>query len=441
MSATESALITRGLRTIRSAGRFRKTSSVNSKEPRSKYSVGVSTTYREVEALRPFWRKWSQSPESDIDYYLYNVKNDPKTICPFVITVSSGGVTQAALIGQVKRRKISTVVSFVNIPGPDVKMLEVNACARIGSPLPVIDRLLASHLVQCIKRREVDFLCFQRLPVQSELFRQLSHLRSLRAIKRVPHLFYYSSLSLTREDLKKPYVFSGKIARELRRKTRILERKFPGKVRVQCFSKTSELDVGLRETMRVAVTTWQYYLRLGITDNFQTRKTMRFLADHGWLRIYILYINDNPCAFLSGQLYNKTFYCQYAGYHPEFARYSVGSVLTAQVFQNLASGGVERIDLGEGGQEHNRRLGCQMSEEATVHVYSPSIRGLWLNVFFGAAHAARASGRIARSHLRLNRAGRYWRQYLFSNWRSANSQSGLARQESLKAPEHNQNLI
>jgi hypothetical protein len=147
------------------------------------------------------------------------------------------------------------VVSFVNIPGPDVKMLEVNACARIGSPLPTIDRLLASHLVRCIKRREVDFLCFQRLPVQSELFRQLSHMRSLRAIKRVPHLFYYSSLSLTRRDRKEPYVFSGKIARELQRKTRILERKFPGKVRVQCFSKTDDLDVGLRETMRVAVTT------------------------------------------------------------------------------------------------------------------------------------------------------------------------------------------
>jgi CelD/BcsL family acetyltransferase involved in cellulose biosynthesis len=168
---------------------------------------------------------------------------------------------------------------------------------------------------------------------------------------------------------------------------------------------------------------------------------MRFLADHGWLRFYILYISDSPCAFLSGQLYNKTFYCQYLDYHPEFASFSVGSVLTAQVFQNLATGGVERIDLGEGGQEHNRRLGCQMSEEATVHVYSPSIRGLWLNIFFGVAHAARASGRLAQSHLGLSRAGKYWRRYLFSNWRSANSQSGPARQACLTTPQHNQKLI
>jgi hypothetical protein len=170
--------------------------------------------------------------------------------------------------------------------------------------------------------------------------------------------------------------------------------------------------------MRVAITTWQYYLGLGLTDTTQTREAFRFSAKQDWLRIYILYIKETPCAFLIGQLYNNTFHCQYAGYHPNYSRFSAGSLLTARAFEDLAAAGVRRVDLGEGGQEHNRRLGCHMSEEATVHLYSPMLRGLWLNVFFGATHVVRAGGNRARARLRLNWAAKIWREFMLSRWKS-----------------------
>jgi CelD/BcsL family acetyltransferase involved in cellulose biosynthesis len=74
-------------------------------------------------------------------------------------------------------------------------------------------------------------------------------------------------------------------------------------------------------------------------------------------------------------------------------QFSVGSLLTARVFEELAAAGVQRVDLGEGGQEHNRRLGCQMGDEGTVHVYSPTLRGVWLSLFF--LEPRRSSGRSA----------------------------------------------
>jgi CelD/BcsL family acetyltransferase involved in cellulose biosynthesis len=144
----------------------------------------------------------------------------------------------------------------------------------------------------------------------------------------------------------------------------------------------------------------------------RTRETFQFFVQEGWLRIYILYVKNLPCAFLAGQLYNNNFYCQYAGYHPDYTHFSVGSVLTARVFEELAAAGVQHVDLGEGGQEHNRRIGCQMVEEGTVHVYSPSLRGVWLNLFFGTTQIIRRGGRRVRSTLRLNRLGMVWRQYL-----------------------------
>jgi CelD/BcsL family acetyltransferase involved in cellulose biosynthesis len=183
-------------------------------------------------------------------------------------------------------------------------------------------------------------------------------------------------------------------------------------MQVRCFADMGELDAGMCDAMRVAVTTWQYYLGIGLADTAQTRESLRFSARQGWLRIYVLYLKQNPCAFLVGQLYNNVFYCQYAGYHPSYTRFSVGSLLTAQVFDDLAAAGVRRVDLGEGGQEHNRRLGCQMAEEGTVHLYSPTLRGVCLNVFFGTTQVVRTGGRRTRASLRLNWAAKIWGRLL-----------------------------
>ena len=386
--------------------------------PVAGYSVQVATTLPAVEALRPIWRKWAHSLNTDIDYYLYNLTQDSSIVRPYVVTVYNDGAPQAMLIGQVRRRRASAIVSFVNFPGPTVHVLEIRKGGRIGRPSATIDKLLAEQLSKTVRGGEVDLLCFERLSLHSELYRKVRRLPGLFVKERVPHVFCYSVLSLTAPERKRPRVFSGKTRREVRRKTRILERAFPNQMELKCFSQLSELDAGMCDAMRIAVTTWQYYLGLGLTDTAQTRETFRFLARHGWLRIYVLYVQDAPCAFLVGQLYNNTFYCQHAGYHQEFGRFSVGSLLTALAFEDLAAAGVQRVDLGEGGQEHNRRLGCQMSEEGTVHVYCPTLRGIWLNLFFGATLMVRNGGRKTRSAFQLDWLAKRWSQFLLSHWKS-----------------------
>lgn len=377
-------------------------------EGAGEYSVQIATTLDAIEALRPTWRKWAHCLDTDIDYFLYDMTHDPESLHPYVVAVYNDGILQAMLLGKVKNRRAASVVSFVNISGPRGKVLEIKKGGRMGRPSPAIDKLLAVELLKATKGGRVDSVCFERLPLQSELFRQIQQLPSLLVKERVPHVFCYSMLSLTAPVRKHPCVFSGKTRREIRRKTRIVERVFPDQMQLKCFTDVSELDAGMCDAMRVAVTTWQYYLGLGLTDTAQTREALRFFAKHGWLRIYVLYLKETPCAFLVGQLYHNTFYCQYAGYHPSYTRFSVGSLLTARAFEDLAAAGVHRVDLGEGGQEHNRRLGCQMSEEGTVHVYSRTLRGLCLNVFFGTTQAVRAGGRRARTGLRLNWATKIW---------------------------------
>jgi Acetyltransferase (GNAT) domain len=381
-----------------------------------KYVVRVAASLSEIEVLRFTWRKWAHTLETDIDYFLHQLNEDPAVLRPYVLTVYNDGTPQAMLVGQIRRQRASSVVSFVSIPGPIVKVLEIKKGGRIGRPSAAIDQLIAVELLKSTKRGEVDSICLERLPLHSRLFREIQKLPGFLVKERVPHVLRYSVLSLNAPDGRATQVFSGKQQREVRRKTRIVERAFPGRVTMKCFSGLEELDAAMCDAMRVAVTTWQYYMGLGLTDTAKTREALRFFARQGWLRIHILYIADLPCAFLVGQLYNNTFHCQFAGFHPNYTRYSVGSLITARAFEALAAAGVQRVDLGEGGQEHNRRLGCQMSEEGTVHIYSPTLRGLCLNLFFGTTQMVRKGGRRARSTLRLGRLNRIWREHLLSRW-------------------------
>jgi hypothetical protein len=382
------------------------------------YSVSVAKTIQEIEALRPVWKKWMHTLDSDIDFYLHNLSHDGSVVRPYVLTVCSGGIARAMLIGCIRARKTSATVSFVTVPGPAACVLEIKHGGRIGQPSAEIDKLLARELLNVAKSGGVDSICFERLPMHSGIFREIKGMSGFLIKQRVPHHFCYSILMLKEQQTQRHGVFTRRIGRELRRKERILAREFPGRVSLKCFSKPAELDAGLCDAMRVAVTTWQYYLGLGLVDNAYTRATFGFLADRGWLRIYVLYVGDRPCAFLVGQRYNNSFYCQYAGYHPNYARFSVGSLLTGRAFEDLATAGVQRVDLGEGGQEHNRRLGCQICAEGTVHVYSPTFRGICLNLFVGATQLVRRAGRHAQSALRLNQAQNIWSQFLLSRWKS-----------------------
>src|ERR1700722_271200 len=388
------------------------------------YSVKLATDLDAVKALRPLWRIWSNSLETDLDFYLHQLRRDPAALAPYVITIYDEGIARAMLVGQIRKQRASTVVSFVNIPGPTMRVLEIKKGGRMGQQSQAIDEMLARELLKAARSGEVDSICLERLPLHCELFRQIQQLPGFFAKEPLPPVFCYSELNLADPEKKHPQMFTGKTLREMRRKTRILEQAFPGQVSLKCFSQPSELDTGMREAMRVAVTTWQHSLGQGFNDKTQ-RETYQFFAEQGWLRIYVLYIKDVPCAFLAGQLYNNSFYCQYAGYRPDYGRFSVGAVLTAHAFEALAAAGVQHVDLGEGGQEHNRRMGCQMVEEGTVHVYSPSLRGVCLNLFFGTTQIVRKSGGRLRSTLRLRRLGRAWRQYLVSR-RQFHHQSSYA---------------
>lgn len=360
----------------------------------------VATTIEDVERFRAIWSTWTNGLDTDIDWYVYHLRNDSTAPRPYLIAVYDEGVPLALLVGQVRRYRMSATIARVRIPGPEARVLEIARGGRLGCQSSDIDKVLTSVLRKAIQNGDADVLCFQRLPLHSELFRELC--KNLEA--RVSEVLCCSVLPLAAPVGDPASTFSGKTKRELRRKTRILQDAFPGAVRFTCFSQPDELMIGIPDATKVVYATWQYCFGYQCLNSSQFRDELEFFAKRGWLRIFVLYVEDLPCAFLVGQLYQGTFYCQHVGYDPNFAQFSVGSLLTARAFEKLAAAGVRLVDLGEGGREHFRRMGGKASQEGTVRVYSHTLPGIRAKVFFALMGAVREGARHTRSAFSIRTA-------------------------------------
>jgi Acetyltransferase (GNAT) domain len=160
-------------------------------------------------------------------------------------------------------------------------------------------------------------------------------------------------------------------------KARRLEREMSGHVEVVKFDSVDTVDRFLTDAVTVSSKTYQtHLLGLGIHDDDQTRAQLRFAAERGWLRSYILYCRDLPSAFMLGHQYGGCYYYDDVGYDPKFAKWSVGSVLQLKMLEELIGSPTQPdyFDFSTGCGRHKGRFGTASRLEANVLVLPKTAR-------------------------------------------------------------------
>ena len=134
----------------------------------------------------------------------------------------------------------------------------------------------------------------------------------------------------------------------------------------------------------------------GGSDAFHTaglvefhREFSRLALERGWLRLYVLRLNEKPAACLYGFYYGKTFYFYQSGFDPAYLKQSVGLVSMGLGIQSAIEEGAEQYDLLHGDEEYKSHWSRESRELARLELYPPG-----------------ASGRICRSSVELERGAR-----------------------------------
>jgi CelD/BcsL family acetyltransferase involved in cellulose biosynthesis len=138
----------------------------------------------------------------------------------------------------------------------------------------------------------------------------------------------------------------------------------------------------------------------GGSDAFHTpglvafhREFSRLALKRGWLRLYVLRLNQKPAACLYGFLYGKTFYFYQSGLDPAFQKQSVGLVSMGLGIKSAIEEGAEEYDLLHGNEEYKSHWSGKSRELCRLELYPPGGVGRICRL---SAELERASRRIAR---------------------------------------------
>jgi hypothetical protein len=351
----------------------------SSKVNSAQVSVKVVRSVVEIEALRSVWSDWPGSRDSDIHSFLTFLRSNQETVRPHVFVLSRCGEPDAVLVGSIIQRPFGFRLGYFTFWKPMTRVMTFSYGSFRGNPCFENCASLVEKVLTSLRDGEADLALFDHVDTDSSLFG---------CTKRMPGFFFRDHLSPIRrhwirelpDTIGQLYAsLSSSQRSHFRYTAKKLKTDFFGQVRVEQITDVADLDRGLKDVEEIAKKTWQRQFGMGFNTSASVRDFLKTEAEAGWLRVYVLYLADKPCAFWIGAVYRRTFYSDFTGYDPEYTRYSPGLYLLSQMLEEFCSHGVGAVDFGFTDDWYKKRFGNASRHEATVHMFAPTSKGFSLS--------------------------------------------------------------
>ncbi|GBE27670.1 MAG TPA: GNAT family N-acetyltransferase [Bacteroidetes bacterium] len=164
----------------------------------------------------------------------------------------------------------------------------------------------------------------------------------------------------------------------MRNRTKRLRKKF--RVEIRKIGSQDELKSDIEIFFELHQKNWNYK---GLPGSFVTpekrefyrRITRRFL-DRNWLEMRLMRIDGAPATVEVGFALNQVYYSLQSGYDPRFRRFSAGSILFYEFFQELLGDGIKRVEFLRGDETYKFRWGAHRRYSVTQWVGNRSLYGI-----------------------------------------------------------------
>jgi hypothetical protein len=383
--------------------------------PSDSMQIRVARDFAEVEALRDAWSKWPGHRDSEIDFYLMILRSYPEVLRPHVIAVYRNGQPEAILIGRLEEKKLAFKVGYLTLFRPKARCLDFVYDGLRGNASPENTEILVREVMNCLRSGEADLALLEFIPIDSVLYQYSKMLPGFLSRDTSPSQTGHESLKLppSLDELYKR--MSSKRRSEVRRKAKKFVAQATAGITIVCYRQPEQLDRIFQDVEEIARKTYLRGLGTGFEDNALVRARLELCARKGWLRAYVLYIGDRPCAYWIGMMCGETFYGEYVGYDPEYRLLSPGMYVMLTVIETFCNGAsgetVREVDFGFGNAEYKSALCNSSSVESSVFIFAPTFKGLRLNL-------TRTAARIVDHAARKTVAHANWLRKIKKTWRS-----------------------
>jgi hypothetical protein len=241
--------------------------------------------------------------------------------------------------------------------------------------------VIVQTILDSLKSGEADIATLDYSDTSGALYRQAMSLPGFlnRDILTVPQPHHLMRLRPTFDEVFNS--LSGHYRQAFRSQGKKIEKKLGARLRIHCFRDPAELDEGIRAVEQVARKTYHRGLGVGFDDSPRSRRLMRFHAERGELRLFVLFDGDAPITFWAGVVHGECYYSDHTGFDPEYRDISPGNYLLVKMLREFCETGVQTIDFGLGDAVYKQRLGNHTFQEAAVNLFAPRPKGLTIWFF------------------------------------------------------------
>ncbi|WP_169570456.1 GNAT family N-acetyltransferase [Nocardioides insulae] len=362
---------------------------------------GVASSIREVEALRETWAAAGASRvDSDLDYFLTVVSADPTVIRPWVLTVPLPDAAPGLVVSRLVRQRFDLQVGYRTVPGPRARSLVVSFGGVLGTHGPADAETVIRALDGALRAGHADVVVLQKVDVDSDLYRAaMATGRARTRLARPEVVLHTTELPSSWDELLAAR--SAKSRRQIRYDDNKVRRVLGERLTLRRLDRPEELH-RLPDVEAVAARSYQSGLGVSLADQPVQRALLAAAAEHGWLRVWMAYVDDRPAAFWWGVVRGGDLLVGSPGFDPEFAQFRLGYYVLRRLLEDsCADPEITSIDYGPGDADYKARFGTHASSVRDVLLFSPGARGLMLSA---ALRGQDATVRTAKSL--VQRSGR-----------------------------------
>ncbi len=343
-------------------------------------TVKVACSAVEINRLRHFWSRLNYNSEADMDFVLMLASVRPEIHRPYILAAYYNDELVALMVGRVEKTLMNVRIGYFTLFKLPLTQIVFVRDGYLGEWSERITKEMVEEIAKALRKGEVNRVRLCSLPIDSILHDYT---------KRYFHEFQRNCFCIIGEHwiTSLPNNFeaflmkkSKKRRHEFRRITKVFENQYKGKVSYQIFTKSHEVDAFCRSAEMIAKTTYQRGLDSGFFDNLENRERLDLATRKGWLRAYVVLVEDIPIAFWAGERVGDVMHLIWTGFDPSYRKYEVGTILFLKMVEDLLVHGIKEIDYGLGGAKYKERFGDQCLMEQDVDIYAPTLKGYSINL-------------------------------------------------------------
>jgi hypothetical protein len=287
----------------------------------------------------------------------------------------------ALIVGWINQEYIVTNwFGYFKLHSPQLNCFEIENNGVITDGSQEAEQVVCDFFKSQLKNREIELFSFNHFSSQNPLWSELISTKRVCSKPIYKNSVNWITTLRNSRTGKLNNVHSKKTLQKLSRKANKFKKSFDNDLEIKSFNTKNEINSFICNAEVISKHSYQYSINIGVSNNLYWKNFLASLADGDYLKAYILFVKNEPVAYIMGAKYSNVLFLFATAFNSKFGNYSPGEYLRHELIGNFIEQGIDIIDYGYGDAIYKQRCGTENIREASIRIYGNGVRAFYSKI-------------------------------------------------------------